>query len=105
VFIACIIMIFACGTSFVISNFLRLPNYELNFTTLTRDSAYVPVPPGGSALGDGERGRHMRLMRIRVEDIVPLQSVGQIAIRFLDETADSWEDRSWPFNDRERQYI
>ncbi|KAI9151348.1 hypothetical protein HJFPF1_08550 [Paramyrothecium foliicola] len=47
---------------------------------VTRDNAYIPLPPGGSSLDGPDRARALRHMRIRLADVRPMEEVGYIAV-------------------------
>lgn len=54
-------------------------------STATRDSAYVPLPPGGSRFSGPERARQLRDLRLQLADVRPEDETGYLTIRALPE--------------------
>ena len=62
----------------------RAPDLAMNISSLTRDTPYIHLPPGGSTLDSVERSRLMQNVRVRFGDVAAGHEVGYIAIASCD---------------------
>ncbi|RMJ07885.1 hypothetical protein CDV36_012502 [Fusarium kuroshium] len=78
--VSIILMILAIAVVLALRLIIRAPDFLTNVSALTRDSAYINVPPGGSTLGGEERARLLKDRRLRIRDVQPEQEVGYAAL-------------------------
>ncbi|KAH7121729.1 hypothetical protein B0J13DRAFT_512378 [Dactylonectria estremocensis] len=79
-----ILSLFLMGSCAVATIFLRLliraPDFLTDISALTRDSAYINIPAGGSTLSGDERARVLKDRRLRIRDVWPEQEIGYTAL-------------------------
>ncbi|KAH7270944.1 hypothetical protein B0J15DRAFT_575843 [Fusarium solani] len=78
--VSLILMILAIAVVLALRLTIRAPDFLTNVSALTRDSAYINVPPGGSTLGGEERARLLKYRRLRIRDVQPEQEFGYAAL-------------------------
>ncbi|KAM0421035.1 hypothetical protein ACHAPT_011106 [Fusarium lateritium] len=78
--ISLVLMILSIAVIIALRLLIRAPDFLTNVSALTRDSAYINVPAGGSTLGGDERARLLKGRRLRIRDIQPEQEVGYAAL-------------------------
>ncbi|KAH6955855.1 hypothetical protein BKA56DRAFT_663254 [Ilyonectria sp. MPI-CAGE-AT-0026] len=72
----------------------KSPDFLSSVSTLMRDSPYVAVPDGGSALSGIERVRLLKDKWVRIQDVQPRSDVGRIAFSDMAHSeALSWDRR------------
>ncbi|KAK8174775.1 hypothetical protein BC567DRAFT_296652 [Phyllosticta citribraziliensis] len=78
-FVATAVLTLCALVAVILQSRIRAPDFLGSMSTLTRDSPYVTVPPGGSGLEGSERARLLKNMWVRIQDIRPGEAVGKIA--------------------------
>ena len=64
-------------------------------STMTRDSPYIRLPPGGSTLGGAARARLLRSLEVRLGDVGTEEGAGHIALATVDRAARVVRDKSY----------
>lgn len=86
-FVAALVPLAACMINLILATVLiQGPPLSMNFTTLTRDNPYVPVPPNGSAVSDNHRSRLLRHVRVRYGDVAGDEDVGHVGLGIMNDT-------------------
>ncbi|EEU47163.1 uncharacterized protein NECHADRAFT_77349 [Fusarium vanettenii 77-13-4] len=78
--VSLILMILAIAAVLALRFIIRAPDFLTNVSALTRDSAYINVPAGGSTLAGEERARLLKDRRLRIRDVQPDQEFGYAAL-------------------------
>ncbi|KAI9674350.1 MAG: hypothetical protein M1829_003752 [Trizodia sp. TS-e1964] len=81
VLFVCSIVLFATALASSVAKLCSHSPDILGFvSSLTRDSPYIPLAPGGTTLDGGDRARELRNLAVRIEDVAPRMRVGHIAL-------------------------
>lgn len=78
--VSLILMILAIVVVLALRLIVRAPDFLTNVSALTRDSAYMNVPAGGSTLAGEEPARLLKDRRLRIRDVQPGQEFGYAAL-------------------------
>lgn len=83
-------------------------------SSLTRDNAYFPLQPSGSALSGADRARLLKDVRVHITDVLPSEPTGYIAFTPVASdlqstqgqvgSATSGQRSRWPFSNSRRFY-
>lgn len=80
-YVCAVLVMAACGVANIALHLLiRSPDFLTSVSALTRDSPFITVPPGGSALDGLDRTRLIKNKRISIRDVQPDEAVGRIAL-------------------------
>ncbi|KAK8007009.1 hypothetical protein PG989_000999 [Apiospora arundinis] len=77
-----VMLVFASSVMLVLC--LAMPLLALNFSSLVRDSKYVPGLESGTSLPAPDRAQSMGDMKIKFGDVKPEESIGHIAFAPVD---------------------
>ncbi|KAK3345921.1 hypothetical protein B0T25DRAFT_550644 [Lasiosphaeria hispida] len=77
--LACLVMLAVACVGAALNRRTAGPDVLGYVSTLTRDSPYVAVPEGGSAMDGSDRARLLRELRVQMRDVRPDEDVGYLA--------------------------
>ena len=79
-----------CGVCGAIAKYMaRGPDILGYVSTLTRDSPYIDLPPGGCALDGLERSRLLSNLKVKLQDVAAEDEIGHIAFSSAERLAAS----------------
>ncbi|KAK0640235.1 hypothetical protein DIS24_g9551 [Lasiodiplodia hormozganensis] len=87
VFVAALVVFAVSAAGIVLGFVTTVPELRMNASTMVRLSPYAGevLAAGGTALGDGERGRLLKGVRVRLGDVQPDEQVGRISVAAVGE--------------------
>jgi len=82
--LACLLMMVIASVGAVLRRGLHGPDILGYVSSMTRDSPYVRLPPGGSALDGTERAWLLRHLQVQLRDVHEGRDIGRLAFASLE---------------------